>query len=72
MTELPSEELHEIFDHFDRNNDGKIDRAEFIDLMKALDAFESEREVKLGFNAIDVDSSGVVEFDEFSRWFASR
>ena len=72
MRELPREELHEIFDHFDRNGDGKIDRDEFVELMKALDAFETDRDANLGFKAIDLDGSGVVEFDEFARWYSSR
>ncbi len=72
MTQLSAEELRENFNHFDRNDDGRIDRAEFIELMRALDAFESEQDAVLGFRAIDVDGSGLVEFDEFAHWFASR
>ena len=72
MNDLSEDELRDNFNHFDRNDDGRIDRAEFMELMKALDAFESEQDADLGFEAIDVDGSGLVEFDEFSRWFASR
>ena len=72
MSDQSTEELRDNFNHFDSNNDGKIDRSEFKALMQALDAFESEQEVELGFGAIDVDGSGLVEFDEFARWFASR
>ncbi len=72
MSDLSSEELRENFDHFDSNHDGRIDHGEFIALMKALDAFESEQDADVGFNAVDVDGSGLVEFDEFARWFASR
>ena len=72
MNDLSGDELRDNFNHFDRNSDGRIDRTEFIELMKALDAFESEQDADLGFKAIDVDGSGLVEFDEFARWFASR
>jgi calmodulin len=72
MVEPSSEELRETFDHFDVNNDGKIDLTEFTQIMAALDAIESAEELLIGFGAIDTDGSGLVEFDEFANWFGGR
>lgn len=69
---MDNEELRENFDYFDANGDGKLDLKEFTSLMKALDALEPGESAALGFKAIDSDSSGVVEFDEFVHWFAQR
>jgi len=69
---MEEEELRENFEHFDRNNDGKLDPSEFAGLMEALGALEPDEDASIGFGAIDTDSSGLVEFDEFARWFSQR
>ena len=69
---MDEEELRENFEHFDRNNDGRLDLAEFGELMTALGALEPGESATMGFQAIDTDRSGLVEFDEFVRWFAQR
>ncbi len=69
---MDEEELRENFDHFDRNRDGRLDLAEFSELMEALGALEPGESASMGFQAIDTDSSGLVEFDEFVRWFSQR
>ena len=72
MSDISTEELRQNFDHFDTNNDGKIELAEFAKLLEALDAAEPGEDLTMGFSAIDTDSSGVVEFDEFETWFLDR
>ncbi len=72
MIELPIEELRENFDHFDADGDGKLDRREFGQLMEALGAVEPGEDAGRGFSSIDTDGSGLVEFDEFVRWFRAR
>ena len=52
--------------------DGRLDVAEFEQLMKALDALEPGESAAIGFKAIDTDGSGLLEFDEFARWFSQR
>ena len=69
---MDEEELRENFEHFDRNNDGKLDASEFAGLMEALGALEPGEDASIGFGAIDTDCSGLVEFDEFARWFSQR
>lgn len=72
MTELSTAELRENFDHFDTDNDGKLELGEFKQLMAALDADGAGEDAALGFRAIDSDGSGLVEFDEFATWFGAR
>ena len=72
MTTISPAELRENFDHFDSNGDGCIELHEFETLMPAL-GFEGETEaLHLGFREIDTDNSGLVEFDEFARWFGEN
>ena len=72
MSDIDLEELKENFEYFDSNGDGRLDLAEFSRLLAALDALEPGEDASLGFNEIDSDGSGGVEFDEFARWFNAR
>jgi len=72
MHEISEEELRENFDHFDSDGDGRLQMAEFVRLLEALDALDSEEDARLGFREIDTDGSGHVEFEEFTRWFISH
>ncbi|MEH6517085.1 MAG: EF-hand domain-containing protein [Halioglobus sp.] len=72
MIQLSEQELRTNFDHFDRNKDGEIELDEFINLMIALNAESTREEMALGFKAIDADSSGAIDFAEFSGWFSNR
>lgn len=65
-------ELLEIFGHYDADNNGRIDRAEFKRLMAALDAADSEAELDLGFDIIDANDTGTIDFAEFAEWWAER
>ena len=65
-------ELHEIFDHFDKNQNGKIESNELAALLDALGAEMSESEVATGLHALDEDGNGTIEFDEFAAWWADR
>ena len=72
MTHISSEELRENFDYFDKDGDGKLSREEFAGLMEALGVAETGQDASRGFSAIDTDGSGLIEFDEFARWFSDR
>jgi calmodulin len=65
-------ELHEIFDHFDKNKNGKIESNELAALLDALGAEMSDAEVATGLRALDDDGNGTIEFDEFVAWWADR
>ena len=72
MSDISDEELHENFEHFDKNGDGKLTRKEFGELMIALDATEPGEDPSRGFSSIDNDGSGGIDFEEFARWFRSN
>ena len=69
---MDADELKATFDHFDGDDNGKIDREEFEGLMEALGADMTEDELVIGFEAIDTDRSGEIDFDEFSSWWDDR
>lgn len=71
-TEDELDELRENFNHFDSDHDGHIDRSEFGRLLEALGAGGSQEECDIGFEAIDRDANGTIEFREFSRWWSDR
>ncbi len=72
MSQGSFEELREDFDYFDRDQNGKIDFHEFLELMRALDAGLSEEQARIGFESVDKDGSGLIDFAEFCGWWSSR
>lgn len=66
------EEMRESFDHFDRDENGKIDRFEFQELCKAIGGGVSDEEVDIGFQAIDSNGDGLIDFNEFVRWWSNQ
>ena len=66
------DELIQIYSHYDGDGNGRIDRSEFKRLMGALGAHASEEELNLGFDAIDENGSGTIDFHEFKGWWIDR
>ena len=64
-------ELKEEFVLADRNRDGRIDFKEFSQLMQGLEAGLSAAELRLGFQEIDTDANGLIDFREFVDWWGS-
>lgn len=62
-------ELRLVFQRFDENGSGTIDRSEFDQLLDALGSTMSERDREIGFALIDEDSDGSIAFDELARWW---
>ncbi len=69
LTEEQIEELRETFDYNDRDDDGRIELDEFIDMLDELEAGMAEKEAKIGFNDIDTNDDGRIDFDEFVAWW---
>ena len=72
MSDLTKEETAEIrshFEFFDRNHNDLLEEREFIKLFNIL-APDASREMAIrGFETIDADSNGGIDFDEFLDWW---
>lgn len=69
---LSAEKIAEIraeFDYFDRDKNGQIELAEFIELLTILSPKTKANHVQEGFNMIDDNSDGYIDFDEFLEWW---
>lgn len=69
---MDAHELRDIFDHYDRDGNGVIDRDEFARLVRALDASVPDDEIGTGLAIVDEDANGTIEFDEFVHWWTHR
>jgi Ca2+-binding EF-hand superfamily protein len=73
-TELTQErraELREDFEYFDGDGDGMLEPGEFAELMDALGADMTNEECNIGFQEIDANRDGRIEFGEFLSWWTS-
>lgn len=66
---MDQQELKETFQQFDRDQNGRIDLQEFRELLTALDARVDDSASQIGFESIDSDGSGTIDFDEFAAWW---
>ena len=64
------DELREAFDYNDRDGDGLIHLDEFAQMLEELEAEMSETEARTGFNDIDTNDDGRIDFTEFVAWWA--
>lgn len=62
--------LREDFDFNDLNKDGKLTLGEFIRFMESADEDMTTEECEIGFDEIDTNRDGAIEFDEFLAWWA--
>jgi Ca2+-binding EF-hand superfamily protein len=64
-------ELKEEFVQADLDRDGRIDLAEFAALMRGLEAGMSVTDLRIGFQEIDTDANGLIDFREFVDWWSA-
>jgi calmodulin len=64
--------LREDFDFNDSNKDGRISLGEFVRLMSAMEAGMTAEECRIGFEQIDANGDGAIEFDEFAAWWTEQ
>jgi len=63
------DELRETFDYNDRDGDGRIQLAEFSDMLEELESEMSDKEIEIGFKDIDTNDDGLIDFVEFVAWW---
>jgi Ca2+-binding EF-hand superfamily protein len=57
------------FDSYDRDGNGRIDAAEFGELLDELGAGYDTQQVSAAFEAVDIDHDDQIEFPEFAEWW---
>ncbi len=63
------DELREAFEYNDRDSDGSIEPDEFVTMLDDLEANMSAKEAKIGFQDIDTNDDGLIDFGEFVAWW---
>lgn len=72
LSDDEQQELKEIFDHYDSDGNGVIDRHEFRALLQSLDPGFTEDDVVMGLKVLDENQNDVIDWDEFVGWWGSR
>ena len=70
LSEEQLDELREAFDYNDRDSDGRIVLSEFIDMLDELEAEMSGEDAQVGFQDIDTNDDGRIDFEEFVAWWS--
>jgi len=65
-------EVLDIFQRYDRDRTGTIDRAEFARLLEALGQNISDEELEIAIDIVDTDRTGKISWNEFKDWWNSR
>ena len=69
LSEEKLAEAREIFKHFDTNRNDKMEPSEFYGLLQALGGGFSRDEAEVGFQELDTDGNGIIDFAEFVTWW---
>jgi len=67
--EARREKLSQVFSQLDTNADGRIDRAEFGELLATLGSSLSAAEADAAFADIDRNGNGSIDVDELALWW---
>ncbi|XXF79782.1 EF-hand domain-containing protein [Myxococcaceae bacterium GXIMD 01537] len=65
-------ELLDIFQRYDRNRTGLIERGEFARILEALGQDITDEELEIALDVVDVDRTGKISWREFKNWWTSR
>ncbi len=65
LTEQKIQEMTDLFNSYDEDGNGSLDRFEMVELLKSLGQNPTEDEVIDMINEVDYDGNGTIELDEF-------
>jgi len=65
-------ELLDIFQRYDRNRSGSIERAEFARLLEALGQNVTDEELEIAVDTVDTERTGKVSWKAFKAWWTRR
>ncbi|MET1219395.1 MAG: EF-hand domain-containing protein [Glaciecola sp.] len=69
LSEAQLTQIKQEFDFFDRDGNGQLELTEFIELLTVLSPKTKVCAVEEGFNLIDDNHDGFIDFDEFVTWW---
>ena len=69
MSEKELVQIKQEFDFFDRDSNGQLSLTEFIELLTVLSPKTKVSAVEEGFNLIDDNHDGFIDFEEFANWW---
>ena len=64
-------DVRPAFQKYDKDGNGTIDRDELAALSLDLGSPLTEEELDIAYHSLDINKDGVIDFDEFSRWYFS-
>lgn len=70
-TEMKNTTVRETFTEFDNDGSGAIDRAELASLLVKMGVELNEEEIQMALVDLDLNGDGVIDFNEFCRWWFS-
>jgi len=65
------DEIKKLYDLVDHDKSGYIDRLELEILLQQLGRTVSPEDIEKGFQRLDMDGSGLIDFNEFYTWYTS-
>ncbi len=62
-------EIRKEFEYFDSDKNGQLDLPEFIEMLTVFSPKTKASHVEEGFNMIDDNGDGYIDFEEFLSWW---
>lgn len=66
------DELLDIFQRYDRDRNGAINRIEFARLLEGLGQELNDIELQVALDAVDAHGTGEISYADFRAWWAAR
>ncbi|KMZ56978.1 Calcium-binding protein CML24 [Zostera marina] len=64
--------MEKLFDHFDRNHDGKISSDEFSLAIKGVNPATADEDIKSMMEEVDTNGDGSIDMNEFTDFFDEK